>query len=425
MATKPIIQESNTKPVKKLWNFNFFLLWQGQLVSMIGDAVYAIALGFWVLQKTGSTAIMGSLMAASTLPRIIVSPFAGVLVDRSDRKWLLVLMDAVRGIFIVLIAIAAYANFLEVWMVFVAGIIIGLGAAFFNPAVSSSVPDIVPPDKLIKANSAFSMIATGSGIVGNAAGGVLFQILGAPLMFLINGLSYIFSAITEIFIKIPKIHHAMPEFHFFTDLKEGFKFVWQYRGIRYLIISAAFLNFFAVMGIMLFLPLFNNTPHLGPALYGILMAVTTGGMFAGYLLTSIIHFNYSQRFKIFVGCSIVSMTAAILLPVWLYFPLMVGLGIILGISNAVLNSFIMATFSAAVPQNMRGKIFSLIGTIAGGLMPIAFALGGVLAEFIPIRILISSAFGLTLIVFLILSLNQPIKHLINFNPEADRIESFQ
>jgi len=419
------LNNESLQPAQKLWNFNFFLLWQGQLVSLIGDAVYAIALGFWVLQKTGSTAIMGTLMAASTLPRIIISPFAGVLVDRSDRKWLLVLMDAIRGIFIVLIAIAAFANFLEVWTVFVAGIIIGLGAAFFNPAVSSSIPDIVPIDKLIKANSVFAMINTGSGIIGNALGGFLFQLLAAPLMFLINGISYIFSAITEIFIKIPKVHHAIAEFHFFTDLKDWFKFVWLYRGIRNLMIIASALNFFAVMGIMLYLPLFQTTPNLGPSRYGVFIATFLGGMFLGYLLTSIFHFQYAQRFKVFLICGIISMAAACLTPVWLIFSLMVGLGFVVGITNAVLNSFIGATLGVSVPQTMRGKVFSLLGTIAGGLMPISYALGGVLAEFIPIRIIVSSAFFITLLIHASMIFSAPIKKLINFNPATDTIEIFR
>jgi len=69
----------------RLWNRNFLLLWQGQLVSSLGDTVYAIALGFWILAVTGSTALMGTLMAASTLPRVLVGPLAGVVVDRRDR----------------------------------------------------------------------------------------------------------------------------------------------------------------------------------------------------------------------------------------------------------------------------------------------------------------------------------------------------
>ena len=75
------------------------------MVSALGDTVYEIALGFWVLARTGSTALMGSLMAATALPRILVAPFAGVLVDRSDRRWLATTMDVIRGLFIVLAAV--------------------------------------------------------------------------------------------------------------------------------------------------------------------------------------------------------------------------------------------------------------------------------------------------------------------------------
>ena len=82
-----------TDPKNRLWNLNFFLLWQGQFVSAIGDVVYEIALGFWILAVTGSTVIMGTLMAASTIPRVLLAPLAGVIVDRKDRKGLLILMD--------------------------------------------------------------------------------------------------------------------------------------------------------------------------------------------------------------------------------------------------------------------------------------------------------------------------------------------
>jgi MFS family permease len=413
------------KPTQKLWNFNFTMVWFGQLVSVMGDFIYGIVLGFWILQKTGSTAIMGGLMSASSLPRIILSPFAGVIVDRINRKLILVLTDAVRGIFIIAIAIAALTNLLQIWMVFVAGIIISLGSAFFIPAGGSVIPDIVPTEKLIKANSAFSIVQTGSGIVGNAAGGFLFQILGAPLMFLVNGISYIVGAIATFVIKIPKVIHKHESFHFFSDLKTGLRFVWQYRGIRNLMIVASALNFFAVMAIMLFLPLFQKTPKLGAGLYGIFMSCVMAGLFVGFLLTSIFHFPYHRRFFFFLLCGITSMTAAIFIPIWLFFPLMVVLAFIVGLGNAILNSFIQATMGIATPQDMRGKVFSLIGTIAGGLMPIAFALGGVLAEFISIRILISSAFFITLLVHSSMIFSKPIKQLINYNPESDTIEKFR
>jgi MFS family permease len=114
----------------KLWTRNFLLLWQGQFVSAVGDVVYEIALGFWVLAVSGSTALMGTLLAASTIPRVLLSPVAGVVVDRSDRKKLLVTMDFVRGIFVLLVATAAFMGTAQIWMVFIVGIANGMCAAF-------------------------------------------------------------------------------------------------------------------------------------------------------------------------------------------------------------------------------------------------------------------------------------------------------
>jgi MFS family permease len=109
---------------ERLWTPSFLVLWQSQLVSMLGDAVYAIALGFWILKVTGSTVLMGTLMAVSTLPGILVSPFAGVLIDRANKKALMIAMDIIRGVFVTLLAVSAYAGIIQIWMVFAAGILL-------------------------------------------------------------------------------------------------------------------------------------------------------------------------------------------------------------------------------------------------------------------------------------------------------------
>src|SRR4030042_2993101 len=127
----------------RLWNINFLLLWQGQFVSALGDIAYTISLGFWILATTGSTALMGTIMAATMIPRVLIAPFAGVYVDRHSRKLLLIVTDVIRGVVILLIGIAALSNRLEIWMLFIAAIAIGIGTAFFNPAVNSILPDIV------------------------------------------------------------------------------------------------------------------------------------------------------------------------------------------------------------------------------------------------------------------------------------------
>jgi DHA3 family macrolide efflux protein-like MFS transporter len=401
---------------------NFFLLWQGQLVSALGDVAYSIALGFWILNVTGSTALMGTLMAASSLPRVLISPFAGVIVDRSDRKWLLVIMDAIRGILVVFIGIASYLGFIEIWMVFVAGMTIGACGAFFNPAVGSIIPDIVDKRKLVQANSVFNIIQTASGIVGASAGGILFKVLGASFMFLFNGISYLFSALTEIFIKVPKIIHERAKLHFFTDMKDGLRFVWHFRGLRTLITISGLINFFAVMGIMLILPLFHQEEHLGPALYGIIMGFFTGGLFLGFLFTSLVNIQPGQRFKVFSVCYLLMCVGMILLPVTLYFPVMAALVFLTGFVNAILNTFINTVLQLTTPQDKRGKVFGLLTSVAGGLMPVAYAVGGVLAEFISIRLLISASFVVVLVCYLPMFFSISFRKYIQFDPELQSLQ---
>ena len=129
-------------------------------------------------------------------------------------------------------------------------------------AVTSALPDIVPRSRIIQANSAFNIIYTGAGIIGNAGGGFLYQFLGAPLMFLLNGLSYIVSAVSLLFIRIPKIVRERVPPAFFAEMKQGLAFVWNIRGLRFLFGVALVLNFFATIGIVLLLPLFQRTAGL-------------------------------------------------------------------------------------------------------------------------------------------------------------------
>ena len=106
------LNSKNSHEKKNFLSLSLFLLLQGQFVSVMGDMIYEIALGFWVLAFTGSTALMGILMATSLVPGIILSPFAGVIVDRTNRKKLMILMDLLRGITIILVALAALMGFL-------------------------------------------------------------------------------------------------------------------------------------------------------------------------------------------------------------------------------------------------------------------------------------------------------------------------
>jgi DHA3 family macrolide efflux protein-like MFS transporter len=397
---------------------NFVILWQSQLVSTLGDSVYKIALGFWILEKTGSTTIMGILMAVSVLPSLVISPFAGVIIDKYNRKFILILMDITRGGCIVFIAIAAINNFITVWMVFMAELLLGICGAIFNPGVESLIPDLVPKTNLTKANSFYSMATSGSNVIGSAVGGFLFQQLGSSLLFLFNGLSFLFSGISLIFINVVNTRDYV-NLSFKEEMKDGFQYIRNYKGLRYLLTMAAILNFFSSIAYVLFLPLFQKTSSLGSAKYGIAMACFMSGTLIGYLLFSIISIPYNYRLKVFVS-SIAIATLSIALAVnqkmfiLILIPITVG-----GFSNAILNIVLMYLVQVSTLQGMRGKVLSFMNMICQGLTPLAMGLGGILANYIPIRNIISLAYVAEFVSIVPFFFVKGFSKFINHNYECD------
>lgn len=415
--------EKQEEKKEKLWNLDFFLLFQGQLVSRLGDVIFEIALGFWVLAVTGSTALMGTLMAVTIVPRVLIAPFAGVIVDRRDRKCLIVIMDIIRGVVIIFIGIAAFNGFIKIWMLFVAQFIIGICDAFFHPAVSSAVPDIVPKSRLMNANSIFGIIQNGSMVIGSTIGGIVFQIFGAPLMFLFNGFSFLFSGILQFFMKIPKIVRSGEDKHFFKDMKEGYQFIWQFKGLRYLLLLLSLTSFIICIVMVLLIPLFHQMEILGPARYGVFMACLAGGFLSGMLVTSIFNIPPKKRMLLFMISVIISNLSFMRSTLAENFFVMLAFIFIGGVFTSIIPIMLFSTIQMIVPQDMRGKVFALIGMISESLMPLGMVLGGILAEFIPIRSILFYCFFIQLLVYIPFGFVTYFRKFVNFDPDKDVIEN--
>ncbi len=407
---------------EKLWSPSFLILWQSQLVSTVGDAIYSIALGFWVLSVTGSTALMGTLMAASTLPGVLVSPFAGVLIDRCNKKRLFILMDALRAGCILLLTAAAYKGLLAIWMVFAAGIILSICGAVFSPGVQSIVPDLVPKSKISNANSVFSVVLSGSNMLGNIAGGFLFQTLGAPLLFLIDGLSFLFSGASLPFVKIPKTVRK-EDVHFFQDMADGFRYMWRQSGLRMILILAAIINFFSFIGIVLFLPLCQTTPSLGAGKYGVGMGCFMAGAMAGFLFLSVISVKPKNKMKLFILSNIICNLSIIISFNQSNFPVMLLFLILGGFFNSILNVLLISTVQASTPQEVRGKVMSFMSMTTQGLTPFAMAFGGVLGGLFPIRLVITAAFVAVLVITIPSFFSKSFHSFLCSEPESEPVNS--
>jgi MFS family permease len=254
-------------------------------------------------------------------------------------------------------------------------------------------------------------------IFGSVLGGFLYQAMGEARLFLFNGLSYLFSSLMLVFARIPRVIRTGAPQHFIADLRDGFRLSWDMRGLRILVLAGSVLNFFAVIGLVLLMPLFERTEGLGPARYGVLMGAVGVGFFAGFAAAALVPVPPARRFRIFYACSITLSLAMIAVPL-VPFPVMMVLSVVTGISNAIMNGFIQSLVQMAVPADMRGKVFGLLGSLSTGLTPLAMALGGVLAEFIAVRLLIVSCFVVTLFIFLPLALSADFRKFINLDPAA-------
>ena len=422
-------------PPAKLLNRNFFLLWQGQFVSQLGSQAFAIAMMFWIKHETGSATLMGMLMMASTIPSVLLGPVAGTFADHHSRKLIIVWCDILNGLAVLTLAGLLFlapekTDFAIVWL-FVVSVFLMTVSTFFRPAISAAIPDLVPADKLTAANSMNQFSMQLSGFLGQGAGGVLYRVLGAPMLFLIDGVSYLFSAFSEAFITIPQ---TIPEKtkgirasweRFKTDTIAGFRFVWDSSGLKSLFGVAAFLNFLLVP-IMVLLPFFvEDFLHATPDWFGYMMAGFGVGAMIGYVAAGAIKVSGRPRAAVVISALIV-MSALFMSIGFATGPkVALVLFVALGLTNGLVNINIATVIQITTPSEIRGRVMGLLGTIAGGLTPIAMGLSGVVADLvdqnIPLIIIVCGAASTALSIAI--AFNRHFRQFLAYEPPPATPES--
>lgn len=411
----------------KLFNKNFFLLWQGQFVSQLGSQAFAIAMMFWVKHQTGSATLMGILMMVSMLPAVLLGPMAGTLADHYSRKKIIVLSDFLRGLPVMILAAIIFLlpGSVEIGIVslFIVTIIIGIINSIFNPAILAAIPDIVPEEKVAAANSLSQGTRQVSLFIGQALGGFLFVVFGAPVLFLIDGISYIFSGFSETFMKIPQ---KLPEKaaswreklkQFKNDTLFGLKYSWNHRGLRALFFNAAFLNFF-VMPIIILLPFYvEDYLKATPDWYGYILGAFGFGSLIGFGIAGAVKLPAHLKPVFFLGALILNSACFAILAAFNTALHALLLMILIGIFNGFFNINLITILQLAIPDDLRGRVFGVLITLTHGLMPISMGLAGIVFDLIGQDIVLVYAFcGITTLVLSI---------LISFDKEFRRFLSYE
>lgn len=210
---------------RALRHHRFALLWAGQTLSRIGDFVYEIVVAWWVLQATGSAAIMGTVLIVTFLPVAVFTLVGGVVVDRAPRVWLMLISDVARGVAVLGVAFMAAIDRLDLWMVYALGLLFGIADAFFQPAYFALVPELVPEEDLNSANALTSLSFQLGRVVGPALGGIIVAAGGAVLGLFLNAASFALAATLLVPLlagsRAPERAEDTERVHWRAELRQG------------------------------------------------------------------------------------------------------------------------------------------------------------------------------------------------------------
>ncbi len=377
---------------KRLLNRDFLLLWQGQFISMLGSQAFSVAMIFWIKRQTDSATLLGLGMLSQWAPAILFGPFGGTLADRMSRRKLLILSDVVRGVAAIALAalvlmVPGRSALILGWLLFLSAVM-GICDAFFRPAISASIPDLVPESEVTRANSANRLALDVSTFLGQGSGGVLFRLIGPGVLFFIDGLTYFFSAISEALVRFPP-PPATPKktagwreagAEFWREVKIGLRYVAGRKGLRYLLFLGPLESFFMVT-IVVLLPFYvEDFLHVKPDWYGFLVAAFGAGSFLGSITAGATNLTGRRRTWAYLACAmgfgVVALAFGFPRSPWQALALLLAAGVMSGFNTIHTLSLAQVT----TPTEMRGRVLGLLETLGLSTMPIAAATAGVIAD---------------------------------------------
>lgn len=416
-------------------NKNFALLFSGVLVSNIAHILFNFAMSLYVLRiatqvygEEKAPLIQGYYLLTAGMILVILMPFGGALADRFNKVKTMYMTDFIRGLTILGTGLLLYftdSYQTKLVMLFVMAVILGVNSAFFSPASSSLLKFIVSEDDLQQASSYLNGSGNLQNIIGLILGGLLYASFGIYLIFLINGVAYIISAISEIFIHYDAKKNSEPTTLgvIFKDIGEGIKYVFNYKAMFVLLIAALFLNFFIA-------PIFSNAmPYFiefglsseNTYLFSDFMSsekwysvISLAGSVSGIIMALILSAKKPKAFyhkdintNLIIFCLLLAVLGSVMslyhlgfLGISITLIVMILLMFLMGFAQVGFNVPIGVTFQRKIDKEHLGKVQSVIGVLAQALIPISGLVGGILISQVSIVALYAFSIIGTLVVSL-------------------------
>ena len=406
---------------RKLWNKDFILLLQGNAVSTIGDVMYSIAIGYWVYQTTGSSALMGIMSSISMFVTMFLSPFCGSIVDKCNRKWLIVCIDVVQGAVMLAVGVLAYLNALNVPIVLTAAFIAAFGSVFYSPAISTLMIDIIPNNEMVRGQSIYSGTSSMINLVGSAFSGAMVAFFGVPLIVVINGISNLYSACTELFVHVPKTVQQKETVTVKGVLKDSLaaaKTILSDGCLRIFAPCALLINLLAAGAFTLMLP-FCMEKGFSVDMYGYLVSIYSAASLVAVFMLGIVKLKPKTQFWFMSLGFVLSVPCMIFTYFSKEFILMCIFAFAAGFLNCIGNTVFNASMMLALPQKNRSGILGVFQSASVGGSALSAVAYGFLGEFFPLYIVFAIGSTLSLPLMIFMCFHPRIKRFIQSQKTLD------
>ncbi|HLM66962.1 MAG TPA: MFS transporter [Longimicrobium sp.] len=356
----------------------FSVLWIGQLVSGLGSGLTGFALPVWIYQETGSAEAFGLLFFAAMVPAVLMSPFAGALVDRWDRKKVLLFSDGFAALMSLAIAALVFTDSFEIWHLFVISVLGSAIGTFAGPAFTATMGVLVPREHFTRASGLLHTSGAVNGILTPLLAGVLVTTIGLGGILVIDFATFLVAVGTLATVRIPRpAPSGVPRRPLLREAHDGWLFVRRHRGLLMLMLYFPVINLATGMVSPLFSPMVLS--FATPAELGVVVSLSSIGMLAGGVLLS----TWGGPRNLVRGLIAGQLLGAVclaLVGLRPSLPLVAGAMFLNLVLMPTAQSCSQALWLRKTPQEMMGRVLAIRSTLALSTAPIAALACGPLAE---------------------------------------------
>ena len=358
--------------LRPLEQTQFRLLWTGQAISSAGDGLVPVAMAFAVLRIGGSASQLGLVLAAGVASRVMFLLVGGVWADRLPRQLVMLASDLIRAGQQFVIGLVLISGAARVWHLVVGAVVFGIASAFFMPATTGLLPETVPASGLQQANALMGLSRSATSVVGPALSGILVTLFGPGWVFIINGFTFLASALSLALLRLPA-RPITPRESFLRELATGWHEVasrpWYWLSICSHALYALAITAFFVLG-----PVIAARNLGGPSAWGLIAASLGVGLLVGGLVA----LRYQPSRPLVVANLALSLASLELLSLVPPFPLLViAASCVIGYGAlSFLNEIYGSTMQQLIPSAVMSRVDAYDSLISAIAMPVGYVLAG-------------------------------------------------